>query len=116
MARTFDERTKAQLVKAIRKVFPDPTPLIGDKWFRPHPKGKPADMEFTGVSRLAKATGVPIRKVAQQILKNVSLDKIPATARIARDYRLLFDRVRTDPGDASGKAGDASVESGDGEE
>lgn len=99
MARTFEELAKAQLVKAIKKTFPDPTPLIGEKWFKYHPEGQPADMEFTGTARLAKATGAPAKKVANNLIRNLELDKLGCEAQVAKNYDILLRRkVRPEGG------------------
>jgi len=93
MPRTFEELAKAQFVRAIKKVFPDPTPLIGDKWFRCHPDGKPADLEFAGVMKLAKATGSSPQKIAAMIVKYLALDKLRAEAHVTKGYRILLRRT-----------------------
>ena len=90
MARTFEELAKAQLIKAIKKVFPDPTPLIGDKWFKCHADGKPADMEFIGMAKLSKATGSGAKKIAAGIVRNMDLDKLGCDAVVAKNHSILL--------------------------
>ena len=72
---------------AIRKALPK-TPLIGPKWFRFYPNGKPADFQFTGCGKLAKATKKDPRRVAQAILKHVRLTDLNAVATLTEDEKI----------------------------
>jgi arginyl-tRNA synthetase len=72
---------------AIRKALPK-TPLIGPKWFRFYPKGKPADFQFTGCGKLAKAAKKQPQNVATAILKHVRLGDLNADATLTDDARI----------------------------
>jgi len=61
-----------RFTRAIKRAL-KPCPLIGPKWFHYHPEGKPADFVFTGVGKLAKATGQRRRRVADLIMRNLNL-------------------------------------------
>lgn len=92
MPRPFEDLAKAQLMKAIRKTFPDPTPLIGEAWFQYHADGDPAEMVFSGVKKLAKATGISDEKVARLLLRHLAADKIGAEVRLTGTLRIHLNR------------------------
>jgi arginyl-tRNA synthetase len=78
---------KGRFMKAIKKSF-RPCPLIGEKWFHFHPEGKPADLQFLGCQKLAKAMGRNATYVAQTIIKNLYLRDIEASIEITSDARI----------------------------
>ena len=92
VAKDFEDIAKEQLVKAIRKALPKPTPLIGEKWFRFHPNGQPADLEFTGIGKLAKATGLPIDRIAKKVIRNLSAQTLESEIELTEDFRILVRR------------------------
>lgn len=67
-----NELTK-RFVAGIRKSF-SPCPLIGPKWLQGFPGGRPADLRFFGVRKLAKALGQPAEQITGILLKNVSFE------------------------------------------
>lgn len=92
MAKKFEDIAKQQFVKAIQNALPKPTPLIGGKWFRYHPDGKPAHLEFTGIRKLAKATSIPIDRVAKQIFAKLSAEALKSELELTEDYMILVRR------------------------
>ncbi len=84
----LEKSIKNGFIVAIRKTFPKPTPLIGDGWFLCPPNGRPADFQFIGVSKLAKATAIPVNRVAQMLVKNLDLGDFPATVEVSKDGRI----------------------------
>jgi len=77
-----------RFTEAIKKALPRSTPLIGPKWFNLHPDGKPADFQFTGCGKLAKATAMRPDKIVDRILKNLSLDDIASAVERTEDHRI----------------------------
>jgi len=70
----------ARFIAAIRKSF-NPCPLLSPKWFKYYPNGKPADFQFTGLYKLAKATTRPQALITQMIIKNLDLKGVEADVR-----------------------------------
>jgi hypothetical protein len=89
MAEDFETRAKNHFCEAIREVFPDPTPLIGEKWFRFYPGRKPADMEFIGLPKLAKATGLSVKRIGKQVLRKLSEEHLGARLELTEDHWIL---------------------------
>jgi len=92
VARKFEDIAKNQFVKAIKSALPKPTPLIGEKWFRFHPKGEPADLEFTGIPKLAKASGLPVDKVAKKVVGKLSEETLNSQIELTEDHTILVRR------------------------
>jgi hypothetical protein len=81
MADVPHEELTAAFKKGIDKSF-DPCPLVGDKWFRHYPSGKPA--HFTvDCRKLAKAMGMKPLTVGKIILSHTRLAPFGATARVS---------------------------------
>ena len=76
-----------RFTKAIRKSLPK-TPLIGPKWFKLYPNGKPADFQFTGCSKLAKAACKKPKHILDMILKNLSVKDIAANVSPTNDFKI----------------------------
>ena len=81
------EELKKRFIKAIKKSFHQ-TPLIGPKWFRYNPGGKPCDFQFLGVGKLAKAAGRPPEAIAELLIKNLKLGGLKAQAKITRSGQI----------------------------
>jgi arginyl-tRNA synthetase len=88
----FEAVARQQFVRAIKKVFPTQTPLIGDKWFRFHAGGQRGDLEFTGVAKLAKATGSSAQRIASQIARHLSQKALGGRVETTTDHRILVHR------------------------
>lgn len=84
----LEQSIKDRFIDAIRKTFPHPTPLIGERWFVFSPNGKPADFQFMGVNKLAKATAMAPKRIAQMLIKNLDLGAIPALVEMTVDNRI----------------------------
>lgn len=89
VAKEFEDTAKEHFVKAIQNALPKPTPLIGGKWFRFHPNGEPVDLEFTGLPKLAKASGLPIDRVAKQVVRRLSAETLNCHIELTDDYMIL---------------------------
>lgn len=85
-----------RFTKAIKKSLPQ-TPLIGPKWFKLYPKGRPADFQFTGCVKLAKAASKSPKFVLQAIIRNLAVQDIAAKVTPAKDFRInvtLIDKLK----------------------
>jgi hypothetical protein len=107
----WKEDIKARFAASIRKAFPAPTPLMGDKWFvfgdlgaAGPSKGAMPDFQFLGVRKLAKATGIPAAKVAKFIVKNLDLSGLDARVEIEEEWKIHLWRS-AGPGRATGPGG-----------
>ena len=87
MAVRIQDKLKERFIRAIRKSF-TPCPLIGDKWFHFHASGKPADLQFVGCDKLAKAMGMNRKVIAQTLVKNLHLRDLKASVEITPDDRI----------------------------
>jgi hypothetical protein len=98
----WKEDIKARLIAAIRKTFPAPTPLVGPKWFVAPPGGKPADYQFLGVRKLAKATGIGVPNVARFIACNLDLAGLDVRVAIEDEWKMHFFRLPPGSGASNG--------------
>jgi len=87
MSVRIQEQLKDRFIRAIRRSF-SPCPLIGEKWFRFYPNGKPADLQFVGCAKLSKAMGKNRKVIAQTIVKNLHLRDLEASVEITPDDRI----------------------------
>lgn len=92
MASDLKKQLTDRFAKGIRKTF-TPCPLIGPKWMQEFPKGKPADFRFFGMRKLAKATGRPLEKVVQLVMRNVTLDGLGVEWDIKQGCLIDINRV-----------------------
>ena len=72
---------KARFTKAIQEHVKPPV-LIGPNWLMACPGGKPADFQFHGAPKIAKATKRDIARVASMLLKRLDLSGLNVTTRI----------------------------------
>ena len=101
----LEKTLKKRFTASIKKTFVERCPLIGDKWFVFYPKGKPADFQFTGVPKLAKATSINPSSVARFILKNLDLKGIDAEVKVTDDHNIRVHLNNSkSTGEAKGKA------------
>lgn len=77
-----------RFTKAIKNALPRNTPLIGPKWFNLHPSGTPADFQFTGCAKLAKATAMRPDKILDRILAKLSVDDIASAVERTADHKI----------------------------
>ena len=85
-----------RFIKAIKKSLPQ-TPLIGPKWFKLYPKGRPADFQFTGCVKVAKAACKSPTFILQAIMKNLSIDDVAAKVTTGQDFTInvtLIDKFK----------------------
>ena len=87
MDKNTRELLKERFLRAIKKSF-RPCPLIGDRWFKFPSGGKPADLQFNGCGKLAKAMGHNVKYVAQLIIKNLYLTDLNAAIEITPDSKI----------------------------
>ena len=115
VTKEFEDIAKEHFVKAIKNALPKPTPLIGGKWFRFHPDGEPADLEFTGIRKLAKASGVVIDRIAKQIVGNLSAETLNSQIELTEDYTILVRRndKQADGGETSQGAAEPTQDAGE---
>jgi len=76
-----------RFTKAIKRSLPK-CPLIGPKWFKLYPNGKPADFQFTGCRKLAKAACKKPEYMLKMMLKNLSVKDIAEKVTPTRDFRI----------------------------
>ncbi len=104
MAGEMHEKLTERFVKAIHKSF-DPCPLIGPKWFRSYPTGKPADFRFAP-RNLAKAMGMKVPMVARIVVRHLDLKGIDADVEILTDGTIdvtLGEKHKPAPRDEGGE-------------
>jgi hypothetical protein len=115
----WKDAVKTRFVDAVRKAFPAPTPLMGEKWFAFAPDGKgagparkpaktksslpgsrrAADFQFLGVRKLAKATGFEVGRVAQRIVKNLNFPEQLVTVEIEEGWKISVWMVQPPDGE-----------------
>lgn len=74
-----------RFVEAIRTAF-KPCPLIGPGWLQEFPNGKPADFRFFGVRKLARAAGLPPKKISMMLMQTVSLEGLGVDSKVVHDF------------------------------
>jgi len=95
-----------RFTRAIKRAL-KPCPLIGPKWFHYYPGGKPADFVFSGVGKLAKATGQKPRRITDLIMRNLNFQGVGFTVRdvkVSRSGRISVFINRPRGGDSVGEA------------
>ena len=85
------ETLTQRFTKAIKKTLPK-TPLIGPKWFKYFPKGRPVDFQFTGCGKLAKATKNNPKNMARMLLKNLQIKDLDLDVSVTADFRINVKR------------------------
>ncbi len=88
MTMNIQDQLKQRFVDAIKKALSKPTPLIGGKWFKFNENGKPADFQFTGCTKLAKATVFSPQKIINMLSKHLDLSDISASVTITEDFNI----------------------------
>ncbi len=87
-----------RFTEAIKKSLPK-TPLIGPKWFKLHANGKPADFQFAGCTKLAKATTLRPHRVVEKILRNLDLKDIASKVEPTPDFKINVTLIKTAEGE-----------------
>jgi arginyl-tRNA synthetase len=77
----LEEELSKRFAKAINDAIKPPI-LIGAKWLQACPSGQPADFQFTGVPKIAKATGRPKERIAPMLLKRMDLSDLRLRAEV----------------------------------
>lgn len=72
MPKDIEKLLTERFTSAIRKSFA-PCPLIGPKWFRLNSGGRPADFQFVGLRKLAKAIGRGPKAIGLAVMRNLDL-------------------------------------------
>jgi len=94
-----------RFTEAIQRALPRCTPLIGPKWCTLYPNGKPADFQFTGCGKLAKATTMRPEKILAKILANLAVDDLAASVEATEDHKINVTLIaKTDKADKADKA------------
>ena len=88
---------KQRFEKAIAANIRPPI-LVGPNWVRACPDGQPADFEFIGAPRIAKATQRDPVRVAKWLLDKMDLAGLPVTVRVTPDG-MIHLRVTSGPAD-----------------
>jgi arginyl-tRNA synthetase len=81
---SLEDQLREKFAQAIKEMIKPPV-LVGPKWLRHYRKGKPADFQYIGVSKVAKATGKDIDRVASMLLKRVDLGSMGLKVELAAD-------------------------------
>ena len=92
------EELTARFTDAISKSF-NRVPIVGQKWFKWHGKGKEPYFHFTGTRKLAKAGEAVPQDVVKRILRHLDLAglDVTVTARSNSDIIVKFNK-RPDAG------------------
>lgn len=90
------DRTIQEMIK--------PPVLTSSRWLRHFPKGKPADFQFTGTVKMAKATGKNVHRVAGKLLKQLPLESLGLTGEVtAEGFINIRERAGRPKGASAGK-------------
>lgn len=77
----IEEELKKRFAKAVKELIRPPV-LFGPKWVQPSPTGPPGQYQFIGAGRVAKATGIDRRRIAEEIIDCVKLGGLNMTIRL----------------------------------
>ncbi len=101
-----ENELRKRFAAAINK-FVQPRILFGPKWVRPL-SGEPGRYQFVGAQKVAKATGIPVAKVAQKILDLLKLEGLGLEARLTPSGTITLS-----PEGTGGQPGRPKQESGE---
>lgn len=79
--------------RAIRELIKPPV-LTSQRWLRHYPNGKPADFQFMGTLKLAKATGKDVHRIAGMLLRRLDPEGVGLTAEVAADGVINFRKKK----------------------
>jgi len=103
--------TFAKLEKMFTQAVNDairPPVLIGPKWLREMSGGR---FQYTGMPKIAKATGRSVERIAQRILKGVDFGSLHLTATISKDGVVTICPAKPAKGADKGKPGQKKASS-----
>ena len=87
MARDISEMLTERFKQAVAKSF-EPCPLIGPKWFRYCETAVPPYFQFTGVTKLAKATGIKRTMVSQRIVEHLDVSDLDVVVSVSEEFNI----------------------------
>ena len=77
----------SRFMDAIKRGVSRPV-LIGPKWFKYNPKGKPAYFQFIGCCKLAKALKKKPDVVAKMLVDNLQAADLDVDVAVTSDYMI----------------------------
>ena len=92
---TLEEQLTQKLAKAIHDLIKPPV-LVGSKWLRHYPSGKPTDFQFIGTGKIAKATGKDAGRIARNLLKKMDLEGLGLTGEVIANGTINFSKGSPD--------------------
>ena len=93
-----------RIEKAIGEMIKPPV-LTSPTWLRHFPEGRPADFQFMGTLKIAKATGKDVHRIAAKLLKQLDLESLGREAEVAADGVINIRKRRPGPkADSAAKA------------
>jgi len=106
-----------ELAKRFAKAINDnvkPPILIGPKWLRHNPAGKP-EYQFIGAPKIAKATGKDLGRVIKMLLRSATFDDLGLKVKVtAEGFINLLPAGKSGGAPSAGKkAGSASAKKTD---
>jgi len=90
----LEKQLREEFRRAIKELIKPPV-LVGEKWLRSCPSGKPADFQFMGTAKMAKATGKAPGRIARGLLKIMKLNEIGMRAEVAPDGTINLWKVKS---------------------
>lgn len=90
----LEEQLREEFRRAINELVKPPV-LVGEKWLRSCPSGKPADFQFMGTGKMAKATGKAPGRIARGLLKILKLKEIGLRAEVAPNGTINLWKVKS---------------------
>jgi len=91
----LEKQLREEFRRAINELIKPPV-LVGGNWLRSCPSGKPADFQFMGTGKMAKATGKAPRRIARGLLKIMELNDIGLRAEVAPNGTINLWKVQSD--------------------
>ena len=87
MPKDMSEMLTERFKQAVTQSF-EPCPLIGPKWFRYCETAIPPYFQFTGVTKLAKATGINCAMVAKRIVEHLDVSDLDAEVGVSDEFNI----------------------------
>ncbi len=86
---TTEKELWEKIDQAIHDMIKPPV-LTSPRWLRHYPDGKPADFQFFGTLKVAKATGKDVHRIAGMLLKRLDLAKLGLSSEVQPDGVINF--------------------------